>query len=135
VFLAIQDQQTRYVLAQDGARGLSQRQALAAVAAKRALPMVLPKEALIERERFTYDALAAKAPPALAPAAEMAGGDATLSGTLVWTESALGWSANWRMAAQGNDYRWGVSGVSFDDAFRNAIDGALEILSGHGAPD
>jgi hypothetical protein len=135
VFLAIQDQQTRYVLAQDGARGLSQRQALAAVAAKRALPMVLPKEALIETERLTHDALAAKAPPALAPAAKMAGGDAALSGTLVWTESALGWSASWRMARQGKDYRWGVSGVSFDDAFRNAIDGALEILSGHGAPD
>ncbi len=135
VFLAIQDQQTRYVLAQDGARGLSQRQALAAVAAKRALPMVLPKQALIETERLTYDALAATAPPALAPAAKMAGGDAALSGTLVWTESARGWSAHWHMAAQGKDYRWAVSGVSFDDAFRNAIDGALEILSGHGAPD
>jgi uncharacterized protein len=134
VFLAIEDQQTRYVLVEDGARGLSQRQALAAVAAKRALPMVLPKEALLDAERLTYDALAAKAPPALAPATTMAGGDAALSGTLVWTEAALGWSASWHMAAHGRDYRWGVSGVSFDDAFRNAIDGALEILSGHGAP-
>jgi uncharacterized protein len=74
VFLAIQDQQTRYVLAQDGARGLSQRQAFAAAAAKRALPMALPTEALLEAERLTYDALAAKAPPALAPAAKTAGG-------------------------------------------------------------
>ena len=135
VFLAIQDQQTRYVLAQDGARGLSERQALVAVVARRALPMVLPKEMLLDAERLTYDGLAGKAPPELAPAAKAAGGDAALSGTLVWTESVLGWSARWRMAAQGKDYRWGVSGVSFDDAFRNAIDGALEILSGHGAPD
>jgi len=135
VFLAIQDQQTRYVLAQDGARGLSQRQALAAVAAKRALPMVLPKEALLDAERLTYDALAAKTPPALAPEAKAAGGDATLSGTLVWTEAVLGWSASWHMASQGRDYHWAVRGISFDDAFRNAIDGALEILSGHGAPD
>jgi uncharacterized protein len=135
MFLAIQDQQTRYVLAQDGARGLSQRQALAAVAAKRALPLELPKEALLDAEHLTYDALAARTPPELAPAAKAAGGDAALSGTLVWTESVLGWSARWHMAAQGKDYRWGVSGVSFDDAFRNAIDGALEILSGHGAPD
>lgn len=135
VFLAIQDQQTRYVLAQDGARGLSQRQALAAVAAKRALPMALPTEALLEAERLTYDAVAAKAPPALAPAAKAAGGDAALSGALVWTDSALGWNARWQMAAEGRDYRWGVSGVSFDDAFRNAVDGALGILSGHGAPD
>jgi uncharacterized protein len=135
VFLAIQDQQTRYVLAQDGARGLSQRQALAAVAQRRALPLVLPTQALLDAERITYDALAAVAPPALASAANTAGGDVALSGTLVWTESALGWSASWRMAAQGSDYRWGVSGVSFDDAFRNAIDGALKMLSGHGAPD
>ncbi|HEV2552035.1 MAG TPA: DUF2066 domain-containing protein [Stellaceae bacterium] len=135
VFLAIQDQQTRYVLARDGARGLSQRQALATVAAKRALPMVLPKEALLDTDRLTYDALAANVPPALAPAAKMAGGDAALSGTLIWTESMLGWTASWRMAVQGKDHRWGVSGVSFDDAFRNAIDGALEILSDHGAPN
>jgi len=134
VLLAIQDQQTRYVLAQDGTRGLSERQALAAVAANRALPMVLPMEALLDAERLTYDALAAKAPPELARAANAAGGDAALSGTLVWTESVLGWSARWHMAAPGRDYRWGVSGVSFDDAFRNAIDGAIEILSDHGAP-
>ena len=96
--------------------------------------MMLPKDALLDAERLTYDALATKAPPALVPAAKMTGGDAALSGTLVWTESALGWSASWHMAVEEKDYRWGVSGVSFDDAFRNAIDGALEILSGHGAP-
>ena len=134
VFLAIQDQQTRYVLAQDGTRGLGQRQALDAVARKRALPVVLPSETVLAVERVTYDALVATTAPKLAIAAKRAGGDAALSGTLVWSDAALGWTAAWHMTARGKDYRWNVSGVSFDDAFRNALDGALEILSGHGSP-
>jgi len=135
VFLAIQDQQTRYVLAQDGARGLGQRQALDAVARKRALPVALPSEAMLDAEHVTYGALAATAPPAFSGATKAAGGDAALFGTLAWSEAALGWTAAWHMAARGKNHSWGVSGVSFDDAFRNAVDGALEILSGHGSPD
>ena len=135
VFLAIQDQQTRYVLAQDGARGLGQRQALDAVARKRALPVALPSEAMLDAEHVTYGALAATAPPAFSGATKAAGGDAALFGTLAWSEAALGWTAAWHMAARGKNHSWGVSGVSFDDAFRNAVDGALGILSGHGNPD
>jgi len=122
-------------LAQDGARGLGQRQALDAVARKRALPVALPSEAMLDAEHVTYGALAATAPPAFSGATKAAGGDAALFGTLAWSEAALGWTAAWHMAARGKNHSWGVSGVSFDDAFRNAVDGALEILSGHGSPD
>src|SRR5262249_44416476 len=134
VFLAIQDQQTRYVLAQDSARGLGQREALAAAARMRALPVMLPSAAMLDTDHITYETLAGTA-LGIAEAAKRTGGDAALLGTLVWSDAALGWTAAWRMAAQANDYRWGVSGVSFDDAFRNAVDGALGILSGHGNPD
>jgi hypothetical protein len=60
------------------------------------------------------------------------GGDLALAGDLVWKER--GWQARWRLVRRGVDYRWGSEGVSFDDAFRRAMDGALQILSGHGRP-
>jgi hypothetical protein len=34
----------------------------------------------------------------------------------------------------GQMYRWQIRGVSFDEAFRNAMAGAAQILSGHGLP-
>jgi len=63
--------------------------------------------------------------------AKESGGDALLTGTLVWTEAALGWTARWHLAWRGREHRWRVSGVSFDDAFRNGIDRTVAVLSGH----
>ncbi len=34
----------------------------------------------------------------------------------------------------GREYRWQIRGVSFDEAFRDAMRGAARILSGNGAP-
>jgi len=42
--------------------------------------------------------------------------------------------AEWRLAFGGRLYRWQVRGVSFDDAFRNAMRGAATIISGYGRP-
>jgi hypothetical protein len=63
------------------------------------------------------------------------GGDQALAGSLVWSDEALGWIAEWRLASGGKLYRWKVSGVGFDDAFRNALRGAAQVLSGNGAPE
>jgi uncharacterized protein len=62
-------------------------------------------------------------------------GDLALSGSMLWSEEALGWIADWRLDAQGKSYRWQIRGVSFDDAFRNAMAGTVQILSGHGPPN
>ena len=53
---------------------------------------------------------------------------------MVWSEQALGWIADWRLRAGGESYGWQISGVNFDDAFRSAMAGAAQILSGHGQP-
>jgi hypothetical protein len=63
------------------------------------------------------------------------GADIPLSGTLTWSDSDLGWDADWQMKSESVSYRWQAHRVSFDDAFRSAIGGAAQILSGHGAPD
>jgi hypothetical protein len=63
------------------------------------------------------------------------GGDTLLAGTLVWRQEALGWVGDWRLSFKDKEYRWQVRGVSFDDAFRNATRGTLQILSGNGEPE
>ncbi len=44
-----------------------------------------------------------------------------------------GWGVARRPVWQG-DHRWQICGVNFDTAFRNAMSGSAQILSGHGEP-
>jgi len=55
-------------------------------------------------------------------------GATTLSGTLVWRPEAFGWVGEWRALAHGSEVRWGISGVSFDEAFRNVVREAMRAL-------
>jgi hypothetical protein len=59
---------------------------------------------------------------------------ALLSGRLVWSSADFGWVGTWRLRDGENEVSWEVRGVSFDEAFRNAIGGAAEALSGTGKP-
>jgi hypothetical protein len=61
-------------------------------------------------------------------------GEVALRGQLVLSEAALGWVAKWHLDWQGRAYDWGIGGVNFDAAFRDGAAGAIEVLSGHGAP-
>lgn len=55
----------------------------------------------------------------------------TLSGRLVWDASQFGWVADWRLEGAGAARVWTIAGVSFDDAYRVGVSGALAVLSGH----
>ena len=47
-----------------------------------------------------------------------------------------GWIASSRQALWRYEFsHWGARGISFDEAFENALAGALGIASGHGTPD
>lgn len=58
-----------------------------------------------------------------------------LSGTLLWSDADLGWVATWRLDYEGSPRQWVVRGVNFDEAFRVAMRGAIQILSGNGTPE
>lgn len=58
--------------------------------------------------------------------------DATLRGTLAWQGD--GWAGAWTLAWAGHVHAWDIRGVSFDDAYRNAVAGAAAALSGHRLP-
>ncbi|MEW9806345.1 DUF2066 domain-containing protein [Mesorhizobium sp. ZMM04-5] len=117
----------------DGARADDMRASLAAAAEAIALPLVLPA-----MEQLSDIGLAAEGPVAddirLGSLARSTGADLALSGALAWSDAALGWIADWRIAAEGVERRWQVRGVGFDDAFRNGVQGAAKVLSGNGQP-
>lgn len=61
--------------------------------------------------------------------------EAIVVGTLEWSETLPGWIGNWRMRWHAKDYRWGISGVNYDAAFRNIVRGVVLAASGAGPPD
>jgi hypothetical protein len=135
VLVGVDIGETPYVLASDGRRGRDQREALADAATRFGIPIALPDEAALAAAGLSYAKLQALDPGDLDATARALGGDLALAGDLVWSAEALGWIAAWRMDAAGKSHRWQLRGVSFDDAFRTAMSGAAQILSGHGVPD
>jgi hypothetical protein len=109
------------------------REALAAAAEKFGMTFVLPSQAALAEAGRLLDMLPAADFAAFSATAKSAGGNVAMAGSLVWSDEALGWVADWRLDARGESRRWGISGVSFDAAFRTAAAGAAQILSGHGA--
>jgi uncharacterized protein len=135
VFVGVSLGGTTYLLASDGTRGRDQREALAEAAARYGLPMTLPDRAALAAAGLSYSRLQTIDLGPLNATAEALGGDLALAGNLFWSEQALGWIADWRMDAGGKSYSWQIRGVGFDDAFRSAMSGAAQILSGNGRPN
>ena len=134
VLLGVDNGAVAYALAADGERGVDQRDALAAAARQVAIEMALPSQAALAAAGVRYESLPQLEPAKLDEAAKAAGGDLALAGRLTWSDAARGWLAEWRLAAEGKTYRWQIRGVSFDDAFRNGMHGAAQVLSGNGQP-
>jgi hypothetical protein len=122
----------RFTLARAGGERLAvdMRLALGAAAERTGLPLQLPQQDEVDTIRQEKPE-----PGALADVARTLGGDPLLVGTIAWREEALGWIGDWQLGYKGKDYRWQVRGVSFDDAFRNAVRGTAQILSGNGQPE
>ncbi|MRX32892.1 DUF2066 domain-containing protein [Aminobacter sp. MDW-2] len=110
------------------------RAALVSAADKAALPLLLPSQQQLMHAGLSASTLAKADPARLGTLARMAGGERALVGTIVWNSKPAGWVAEWRIADASPATRWGISGVGFDDAFRNAVSGAAQVLSGHEAP-
>jgi hypothetical protein len=119
----VENGSTRFFLAADGREGRDMREAMDAAAAQYGMPAVLPTRAELARAGDVASLRAA------------VGADAAVAGTLRWDDDALGWTVDWTLTAGGTDHSWTAEAVSFDAAFRVAIGGAAQILSGHGAPN
>ena len=133
LFIGVQNGPVPYVLTSDGERGLEQKLSLEAAAYKRGMSIVLPSSSVLAAADVRFDRLSAIDPQRWQALGKDAGGEAALVGKLYWIEQEFGWRADWRLVWQG-DHRWQIRGVNFDAAFRNAMEGSAQILSGHGEP-
>jgi hypothetical protein len=134
VFVAMEQGTTNYIVTVDAERSFAPREALRAAAARRGMTIVLPSDAALTKVGIHAAELTKLPPSALASRAAGQGGEVALVGRLVWDDRKLGWATNWQMEWQGRPRRWRVRTVTFDEAFRRAIGGAAQILSGNGYP-
>jgi hypothetical protein len=135
LLLGVRNDDRTFVLASDGERGIDMRDSLQSASVKAAIPANLPDSAALVAAGITEETLPTADPELLDKLAKAAGSDYALIGSLVWSDEDLGWIANWTIASKGQSYNWEIRGVSFDDAFRNAIRGVAQVLSGNGNPD
>jgi hypothetical protein len=122
------------VLSSDGSFDPDMREALANAARRYGLTVNLPSVATLQRNQISIDTAAITTGDRLSKVAELSDSESPLVGDLKWSDSALGWVAAWSLEANGRCHRWSVSGVNYDEAFRNAVRGAALVLSGNGEP-
>jgi hypothetical protein len=134
VVLGVKNATLDFVLSSDGEQGFYMRDSLTAASEKIAVPIALPSIAAIKEAGLTSDVLGEFDAASLDARAGAFGGDRVLAGTLVWSDEALGWIATWRLYYDGKEQVWDERGISFDEAFRDALRGAAKILSENGAP-
>jgi hypothetical protein len=130
VFVEMLPGARRYVVADDSRDTDLQRAALLAAGAKRGMPLVLPATTDLAAIGANEKELAGVAPAKLAEAATRRGAEAVLVARLVWDDQDLRWNADWQLDWQGKPRRWQLSSATFDEAFRQGIGSAAEIIAG-----
>jgi hypothetical protein len=123
------------ILTSDGDFYPDMRIALNYAAERYGMNVSLPGERALTANKIAVDGLAGAAIEPLGRVAQRSGGALPLVGTLDWSDADIGWVGTWTLTdAGGQSHRWEVRGVNFDEAFRNAVRGAAQILSGNGEP-
>lgn len=133
VFVAMQGA-TPYIVTEDAGRSFAPREALLAAAGKRGMRIVLPNEAALAKSGIGAAEMTRLPSSTLSARAAAHGGEVALVGRLVWNDRKLGWATEWQMSWQGRPRRWRFHSATFDEAFRRAIGGAAQLLSGNGDP-
>ena len=134
MLVAVHGRKNSGILSSDGAFDADMREALANAAQRYGLSINLPSVATLGSNQISIDTAATTPNDQLSKVAERSDSDLSLVGDLRWSDAALGWVATWSLEASGRRHRWSVSGVNYDEAFRNAVRGAARVLSGNGEP-
>src|SRR4029453_13748260 len=132
--VAVHGRKSNGILSSDGDFDPDMREALENAARRYGLTVHLPSVATPESNRISLDIAAIAPTDRWLRAAGLSDSELPIVGDLRWSDAALGWVATWRLEASGRDYRWSVSGVNYDEAFRNAVRGAARVLSSNGKP-
>lgn len=137
VFFSL-DQGSPYMVSSDDVRSLGPREALHSASERAGLNVVLPSADQLRTNLDGAKPLKEPSKKREALAATIAaahdGSHVILTGEAVWDDRALGWRTDWQLDANGKTARWRIERVSYDDAFRNGLIGAAQILSHHAQP-
>jgi len=132
VLLGVRNAKSSFVLAAGDDSSASMRESFTAAAERYGVPIAFAETSRLGG--LTFESLAAENAETLAALAHAVGADLPLVGSLVWSDAELGWIADWRLVRNGTASSWQIRGISFDDAFRDAIRGSAQVLSGNGSP-
>lgn len=119
---------------EDEETGAEQREAFKAVAWQVGMPLILPVPALLKSDNLDVESLDQRSANELLELARLAQADVVIKGHLIWVGGANGWKADWTLYNDSTQKEWAIEGINFDGAFRNALRGVAQILSGHGDP-
>jgi len=134
VFLAVRDAKRSFVLASDGTESPYMTESFQAATIPLAMSILLPDQGKLTIASLDVVTLQHTDMTQLDILAKQIGADTALAGSIAWSDADLGWVADWRVTHGGRIYSWQVRGVSFDEAFRDAIRGSAEVFSGTGDP-
>lgn len=134
VFLTAEQGTRHFALTADEAHGQAMRESFANATGPLVMRIAFPSASLLSGAGLDDETLRHADLATLDQLAKKAGADQALAGSIVWSDKDLGWIADWRLAMVGKTYTWQVRGVSFDEAFRVAMRGAAQVLSGNGQP-
>jgi hypothetical protein len=134
VLIEMEQGPRQFIVTSDAKQSDLQRDSLSAAASKRGMAVVLPTVAALEKSNVTAAALMTLSSATVSPVVAGEGADVVLRGHLTWSEQDLGWINQWQMDFRGKSHGWQFRGVTFDEAFRRALGGAAQTLSGNGEP-
>jgi uncharacterized protein len=135
VILAVRYEARSYLLTGDADEGFDQRESFMSAAWLTGMPMVLPSSATLNEAGMTAEKLPMATLADLRRIARASGGEIALVGSIAWNKGMLGWKGNWQLQSTDGPHDWQIQNVNFDAAFRSAMRGAAQVLSGHGEPE
>lgn len=134
VLLAVKYEARSYLLTGDAEEGFDQRESFMSAAWLTGMPVVLPTTAAFTEAGITAEKLPMAGLGELARIARASGGGTVLVGSIAWNKGMLGWKGDWQLYSNGGPHHWQITNVNFDAAFRSAMRGAAQVLSGNGEP-
>ena len=134
VLLAVKYEARSYLLTGDADEGFDQRESFMSAAWLTGMPMTLPSTAAFDDAGMTAEKLPTAELGDLKKIVRASGGGIVQVGSIAWDKGMLGWKGDWQLYSDDEPHHWQIRNVNFDAAFRSAMRGAAQVLSGNGKP-
>jgi len=127
--LVVRDSVGRYLLAEDGARGWGQREALGAIARLRGVPVVLPRSDAVGNADSGRGESQAPDGGETRRLENAYGAAAVLCGEMTMRDDGL-WDTGWVLQSAEGQGSWRIDETTFDRAIASGVEGSALRLAG-----